>query len=317
MSGKRGPRSAEDRIRGLLVMLPWLMQRERVLVSDMARQFNMSEKDLIEDIELAAMCGTPPYTPLELTDLYIDEGCIIVGPNKYFERRLELSPAEAFGLSLLAAAAEDIPGFSRRRELKSALKKLRKVLGESIVDVDVESPEFLDSVSDAATTGEKLRITYWTPGRNEESTREIIVRSVFTDRGHWYVSADDGLSGERRHFRVDRIRSVTPTGETVPVVQESATVPAWFADPAGKLVVVAEVAEAAAWIVETYPCTVLEERPDGSFRIEMVANSTHWLGRLLLRAGSGMTIVAPEEMVDLASRTARDVLAVYSRNSDS
>lgn len=316
MTGKRGPRSAEDRIRGLLVMLPWLMQRESVLVADMARQFNMSEKDLIEDIELAAMCGTPPYTPLELTDLYIDEGRIIVGPNKYFERRLELSPAEAFGLSLLAAAAEDIPGFTRRRELKSALKKLRKVLGESIVDVDVESPEFLDDVSDAATSGAKLRITYWTPGRNEESTREIVVRSVFTDRGHWYVSADDGLSGERRHFRVDRIRSVAPTGETVSVVPESAAVPEWFADPAGKLVVVAEVAEEAAWIVETYPCTVLEERQDGSFRIEMVANSTHWLGRLLLRAGAGMTVVAPEEMVDLASRTAREVLAVYSRNSD-
>lgn len=316
MSGKRGPRSAEDRIRGLLVMLPWLMQRERVLVSDMARQFNMTEKDLIEDLELAAMCGTPPYTPLELTDVHIDEGYIFVGPNKFFERRLKLSPAEAFGLSLLAAAAEDIPGFSRRKELKSALKKLRKVLGESVVDVDVESPEFLGAVSDASKSGERLRITYWTPGRNEETTRGIVVRSVFTDRGHWYISADDDLSGERRHFRVDRIRSVSATGQMVPVIEESDPIPTWFADGEGKLVVVAEVAESSAWVVETYPCKVLDERPDGSFRIEMVANSAHWLGRLLLRAGGGVTIVAPDEMVGLCSRTAREVLAVYSKSSD-
>lgn len=316
MSGKRGPRSAEDRIRGLLVMLPWLMQRKSVAVADMARQFNMSEQDLIEDIELASLCGTPPYTPLELTDVFIDEGFIHVGPNKQFERRLELSAAEAFGLSLLAATAEDIPGFARRRELKSALKKLRKVLGDSVVDVDVESPEFLDAVSEAVTTGEKLRIAYWTPQRNEETTRDIVVRSVFTDRGHWYIGADDGLSGERRHFRVDRIRSLVGTGEKVPVLQEQPTVPAWFADPAGKLVVVAEVAEAASWVVETYPCTVLDERPDGSYRIELVANSAHWLGRLLLRAGGNVTVVAPEEMVGLCARTASDMLAVYSSNSD-
>lgn len=317
MSGKRGPRKAEDRIKGLLVMLPWLMQRKRVAVSEMARQFNMSEKDLIEDIELASLCGTPPYTPLELTDVFIDEGFIHVGPNKQFVRRLELSAAEAFGLSLLAATAEDIPGFSRRKQLKSALKKLHKVLGNSVVDVDVESPEFLEAVNDAVTSGEKLRITYWTPQRNEETTRDIVVRSVFTDRGHWYIGADDGLSGERRHFRVDRIRTLEGTGEMVPLSVEAPTIPAWFADSAGKLVVVAEVAEAASWVVETYPCTVLEERPDGSFRIELVANSAHWLGRLLLRAGGNVTIVAPEEMVDLCARTAGDVLAAYSINSDS
>ena len=55
MSGKRGPRSAEDRVRGLLVMLPWLMQRKRVAIADMAKQFNIGESDLIEDIELASM----------------------------------------------------------------------------------------------------------------------------------------------------------------------------------------------------------------------------------------------------------------------
>jgi hypothetical protein len=50
MSGRRGPRSASDRIAGLIKMLPWLMQRESVAVADMARQFDMSEDDLVADI---------------------------------------------------------------------------------------------------------------------------------------------------------------------------------------------------------------------------------------------------------------------------
>ena len=108
MTPRRGPRSAEQRVRGLLKMLPWLMQRESVAVADMAREFGMSESDLVEDIEMAAMCGVPPYTPLELTEIYIDEGMIMVGVNKRFERRLQLTRSEAFGLQLLAAAAEDV-----------------------------------------------------------------------------------------------------------------------------------------------------------------------------------------------------------------
>lgn len=317
MSARRGPRRAEDRVKGLLVMLPWLMQRKEVAISDMARQFNISEADLIEDLELAAMCGTPPYTPLELTEVYIDEGIIYVGRNKHFERRLELSSSEAFGLSLLAAAAEDIPGFTKRKELTSAVKKLRKILGEGIVDVDTESPVFLQAVTDAASTGERLTITYWTPADNTEKQRTITVRSVFTDRGHWYVTADDDLSGSQRHFRVDRIRHVVPTGECVPVEPVETQVPAWFADATDKEKVVLEVAPAAAWVVETYPCTVLDERHDGSFRVEMVINSEHWLGRLLLRAEGHVTVVAPESAVNLLQRTATDVLSRYANKSGS
>lgn len=312
---KTGPRPAEVRVKGLLAMLPWLMQRQRVSIAEMARQFDISEADLIQDIEMAAMCGVPPYTPFELTEIYIDEGYINVGLNKYFERRLDLTSAEAFGLSLMAAAAEEIPGFTKRRELKSALKKLRKVLGEDVVDVDVEAPEFLSVVSRAASTGEKLLITYWTPAKNEESARTIVVRTVFAERGHWYVSADDGLSSERRHFRVDRIRSVQPTGELVPVVAETVTVPDWFSRADGNIEAIAIVAPSAMWVVETYPCKVLEELSDGSLRISLVVTSEHWLGRLLLRAGSGVTIEQPSDLIHLQQQTAADVLRLYDNKA--
>ncbi|MEI8286179.1 MAG: hypothetical protein WCG15_02640, partial [Actinomycetes bacterium] len=67
--------------------------------------------------------------------------------------------------------------------------------------------------------------------------------------------------------------------------------------------------------VETYPCTVLEERADGGFRIQIVANSVHWLGRLLLRAEGNISVVAPESMVHLQQQAAAEVLALYANNS--
>ena len=315
MSARRGPRSSEVRVSGLLRMLPWLMKQERVSVAKMAKQFSMSESDLIEDIEMASMCGVPPYTPFELTDIYIDEGYVFVGANKRFERSLELTSAEAFGLSLMATAARELPGFTRGKDLKSAMKKLRKVLGDDLVDVDIESPTFLAVVTEAASSGQRLRISYWTPARNEESERTITVRTVFVDRGHWYIRADDDASNDSRHFRVDRIRSVAPLDEFVEVFETTAQVPVWFADASGSAVVTAEVAASAAWVVETYPCTVREERPDGSFLIDIVSNSDHWLGRLLLRAGGAITIVSPSDMASVQARTANAVLARYGANS--
>jgi proteasome accessory factor C len=315
MSGKRGPRSAEVRVSGLLVMLPWLMRQEKVSIAEMAKQFDMNEADLIEDIEMASMCGIPPYTPFELTDMYIDEGFIHVGVNKRFNQNRKLSPSEAFGLGLLAAAAQELPNFSRRRELRSALRKLKRVMRADLVDVDVESSPFISVLSDACQSGERMNIIYWTPSSNQESQRVITARTVFTDRGHWYVSADDDKSGERRTFRIDRVRNVEPTGEFVEVVAEAASVPDWFADASDNIVVVADVAVGATWVVETYPCKVLEERADGSFRIEIVANSAHWLGRLLLRAEGNISVVSPESMVNLQQHAATEVLSLYANNS--
>lgn len=317
MSAKRGPRSAEDRVKGLLVMLPWLMKREKVKIADMAAQFSLSEADLIEDLELAAMCGLPPYTPLELTEVYVDGDYVLVGPNKYFERRLELTTSEAFGLSLLAAAAEDVPGFSRGKELKSALKKLRKILGEGVVDIDVEAPEFLDVVTQCATSGERLDIVYWTPGRNEESRRRITVRSVFTDKGHWYVAADDDASGSTRHFRVDRMRSADKTGQFVSVRNENVTIPSWFANAEGNTVAVLDIEPQASWIVETYPCQKVEELTNGNIRVEMVVTSEHWLSRLLLRGGDAVKVISPDTLVDVRRRVATEMLALYDNKSSS
>ncbi len=314
---RRGPRSAVDRMRGLLVMLPWLMQRETVLVSEMAAQFNMTESDLIEDLELASMCGTPPYTPFDLADLWLDDERIHihVGPNKKFDQRLRLSAPEAFTLSVLASAAEDIPGFSQGEHLQSALQKLQKILGDNVVAVDVESPPFLDVVTSAATSGELLDIVYWTPSRNSESDRTVVVHSVFSHKGNWYMTGEDVALGEQRHFRVDRIRSVQQTGRFTDVLKEPVEIPQWFADDPAVPVVTARVEPQAAWVVETYPCRSVVENEDGSFDIELPVTSEHWLSRMMLRSGDSVTITGPTKFADIQQRAARQVLARYEASS--
>ena len=60
-----------------------------------------------------------------------------------------------------------------------------------------------------------MTITHWSPARDQATTRQITPRAVFTDRGAWYVLADDHLHGEERTFRIDRIESLRPENLTL------------------------------------------------------------------------------------------------------
>jgi predicted DNA-binding transcriptional regulator YafY len=98
----------------------------------------------------------------------------------------------------------------------------------------------------------------------------------------------------------------------LPLPAEPVQVPAWFADAADKLVVTLDIAAEAAWVVESYPCRSLTENADGSFRAEMVVNSEHWLGRLLLRGEGNVKVVEPSNLAGLQQNVAAQVLSNYA-----
>ena len=65
--------------------------------------------EVVGDLELAAMCGLPPFVD-ELIDVFIDEGMIVVGVPRLFTRPLRLNSVEAFELLAAARAAMELPG---------------------------------------------------------------------------------------------------------------------------------------------------------------------------------------------------------------
>ena len=97
MSARRGPQPVKERMRRLLVMLPWLMERGSATLAEMCERFQVSERDLVSDLEQAAMCGLPPYLD-EVVDLFIDEGVAHVGVPRFFTKPLRLTAPEGFTL---------------------------------------------------------------------------------------------------------------------------------------------------------------------------------------------------------------------------
>lgn len=314
---RRGPRGAAERVSGLLVMLPWLMERKRVNLADMAKQFKLSEAELMEDLMMAAVCGVPPYSPDALIDVFIDEGEVIAEVPLLFSRPLQMTTAEVFALTSMGIAAQQLPGASAKGNLASALVKLRRLLpsAQEVVSVDIAQVPNVGALRSAAETGEQVHITYFSPARAERSERTITPRKVFEDGGHWYIAADDEKSGERRVFRIDRIESLQNLGTFIAPAEgaqggEIGDEPEWFNDSMRQVTMI--VAPRARWVIESYPYVSRTKNSDGSVEITMAISSEHWLGRLLLRAGKDVRVVEPVELRDLGARTAAAVLKRYA-----
>src|ERR1700712_2618213 len=127
-NARRGPPPNAERLRRLLVMLPWLMERSEVPVAEMAARFRVTERELVHDLELAAMCGLPPYVD-ELVDVWIDAGVVHVGVPRLFLRPLRLTAPEGFALLAAGRAAMAMPGADSGGALGRALDKLADALG--------------------------------------------------------------------------------------------------------------------------------------------------------------------------------------------
>lgn len=307
MSTRRRPRPAEERLRRLLVVLPWLMERGSAPVAEVAARFDLTEAELAADLELVSMCGLPPYVD-ELIDVFIDEGTVHVGVPRLFTRALRLNAVEAFELVVAGRAAMEMPGADPDGPLGRGLAKLEAHLGiePAAVAVDLERPATADRLADATRRAEELRVRYWSASNDATTDRTIVPRQVFADRGNWYVLADDDRSGERRTFRVDRIESLEPTGRFHDPTDDPLPPPGeWFRD-AGLERVTLRLAPAAGWVVERYPVDDVrpvegvDGVPDGTLEVVVPVASRRWLERLLVRLGPLAEVVTPSPGAEAA-----------------
>lgn len=309
MSPRRGPRSVTERTRSLLVMLPWLMERGRVPVSEVAERFQLTPAQVVQDIELAAVCGMPPFLD-ELVDVWVDDDIVEVGVPRLFTRPLQLTAPEGFALLAAARLAMDLPGFDRGGALGRALAKLAAVVGEPAVEVQEDQPTHLAEVVAATDGCERLRLVYWSAHSDEETERVVTPQKVFFDRGEWYLIADDHGAGAERMFRIDRIRRCEATGESGE--RRAVRLPAegdWFAD-SGLPVVSLRLPQSARWVLERYPLRSARRDGDG-WLVEVTVADPKWLEELLLRVGAGAEVVDSAEFGHLASAAAARVLDRY------
>ncbi|HXQ59927.1 MAG TPA: WYL domain-containing protein [Acidimicrobiales bacterium] len=314
------------RLHRLLAVLTWLAREGRAPVSELAGRFGLGPDELIADLELAACCGLPPYTPDQLMEILVDDEEVVADLGPELARPRRLTAAEGFALVTAARAIEAVPGTDPDGALARGLEKLETVLGDrGRLRIDLGEPPYLAELRRAVDDGAQIELGYYSVSSDEESVRVVDPLSVITIDGRWYLDGYCHRAGDRRRFRVDRVLSVRPTAIHVVAADTDAaadttadTRPSDVAEAAfvpGPDATVARVAvdDAGGWLIDAFPHLDIDRLPDGRTVITLAVASTVWFDRLLLRLGPHAEVLDPPELAASGRRAAERLLARYRK----
>lgn len=320
--------AASPRLERLLALVPWVMAHPGVSVTEVCERFKITPEELAADLDLLFMCGLPPFGPGDLIVAYIEGDQVVIEDADYLARPMRLTRWEAVRLLVTGRALARLEGVADAGSLHRALEKLEAALtpGEAAaaaglaerVAVELEgtgAEPVLAELRDAIANRRRLRITYYSFGRDEISEREIDPYVVFGALGNWYVSAHDQSSREQRVFRVDRIKEIAMTDETFETPEgfdpaSAARGPLFVPSPLD-VEVRLDLAPAAGWVREITPHDRAETLGDGWTRMTLRTAHFQWLARLVLRLGPDVRVVEPPELADRVRETATKALERY------
>lgn len=314
--------SATQRLSRLLAMVPWLLQRQGVPLAEAARHFRISEQQLVKDLELLFVCGTPGHMPDDLIEADWESGRVYLGNAEEISRPLRLGVDEAVALLVGLRTLAAVPGLHDREVLESVTAKLSAAAGDAAaaagaLSVDLTrgaQEEALATSRAALVTRRRLHLRYLVPSRDETTERDVDPMRLLVVQGRWYLEGWCHRAESVRLFRLDRVVSVEVLdvdGTPPPEAVSRDAGEDLFTPSEDDLLVTLDLEPHGRWVTDYYPVESVQERPDGGLTVSLRAADPGWVPRLALRLGGAARVVAPAELIDRVGAEATAALALY------
>lgn len=312
--------SATDRLDRLLTLVPWLMSNQGIDLEAVAASFGVSQEQIVDDLQLLFVCGTPGHMPDDLIEASWEGGKLYVGNADTIATPLRLGRDEALALivALRALAASTDP--ANRDAIDRALMKLEQASGESgqvadrvsfALETDQQSADHLHQLRAALNQRRRVNITYLAASRDESSNRDVDPMRVVQVGGYWYLEGWCHRADDVRLFRLDRIKSleVTDLDGTPPQQATSRPIgPRVFRPSEHDDVVQLLLQPEAAWVVEQFPVEAVTELSSGQLEVSIRVADPQWLTRLIWRLGGQARVLSPASLVASIRESAQQAL---------
>jgi len=198
----------------LLDLVPYLTTHQGVAISELAKTFKTSVKEITDDLNTLWMCGLPGYTPLELIDLEFESGFVTIRNAETLSAPRALDRAEVLsiymGLDLLEAELAE-----SENDLQAEISKLQDQLRSQLISapqVQIEANLASDSralILRAIRRRGWVEITYHSAANDEVSVREVAPYELSQSGAHEYLQGYCANAKAIRNFRADRILKIT------------------------------------------------------------------------------------------------------------
>jgi predicted DNA-binding transcriptional regulator YafY len=277
----------------------------KLSAAELCHATGVSEQELREDIAVLNLVNFGAGTYVLYAEID-DEGMVEVDPEPYgdsFARPARLLPVEA---KALIAAIDLIGDHIPAGSLASVREKVVAALGEDPAreGLQVAPPTGDDSrlshlISRSIAEHELLALEYYKENEDEFSRRDIEPYALINGREGWYVMSYDTSRDAVRHFRLDRIKSATPTGQRFEPrhdIDPVADIDGWPRTgevPASRQALVWISPERARWVREQRP--VQWELEDGSVVVAFSFAGLDWLVREVLKEAGDAAVLEPAD----------------------
>lgn len=312
--------TSSERLGRLLALVPFLQQHQGVPLAEAADTFGVSERQLIDDLDLVFVSGLPGYTPADLIEVDYAGGAITISNADTIARPLRLDLGEAAALLVALRTLAEVPGLTDTDALDRTIAKLERAAGElaepsAQVAVQVEAEEqVVPVVRRALEHGRRLHLSYFVPGRDEVTERDVDPMRLLVADGRSYLEAWCRRVEDVRLFRLDRVVEIAETRDAAEVPAQARPREAGeslFRPSTADQLVTLELTRAGRWVADYYPCESVTERDDGGLIVTLRTLDRRWVRRLALRLGGTGRVTDPAELVDEVRADARAALAGY------
>ena len=312
--------SATDRLDRLLTMVPWLMRNQGIDIAEAARTFAVSNEQIVDDLQLLFVCGTPGHLPDDLIEASWEGGKVFVGNADTISHPLKLGRDEALALIVALRTLAASSGVGESDAISRALAKLESAAGDLAsvaasmsvtIDSDADQQRLLGQIRAALAHHSRLHVRYLVASRDEATERDIDPMRVLSVDGRWYVEAWCHSAVDVRLFRLDRIESLTALdvdGTPPPSAVSRPVGPGVFQAHESDALITLEVAASAVWVAEQFPVEAVEALADGGLRLRVRAADPRWIVRLIWRLGGAARVTSPAYVVDMVREGAQSAV---------
>jgi proteasome accessory factor C len=305
----------------LHALVPYLLQHPGVQSAEAAALFGVTEEQLRRDLNLIWLCGLPGHGPGDLIDLEFEGDTITLFEPAGVTRPLRLTVDEALALLVALRTLSETPGLADRDVVERTLAKVEEAAGAAAasaqrVEVALEGEEqVLPVVRDALDRRRRLHLSYYVPGRDETTERDVDPMRLLLVEGRSYLEGWCRRVEGVRLFRLDRVLAIDVLdlpAEPPPTATERDLSRGLFQPSPDDIVVALALGPGGHWVADYYPCESVEDLGDGTIVARLRTPDPSWIVRLALGlGGEAARVLEPADLAEQVRSAAREALAAY------
>ena len=293
--------SALDRTARALDLVPYLLEHQGISIPELAEAFGVSEKQINDDLVLIHMCGLPGYTPLELIDMFYEDGYVTVSDPQSFKKPRSMNKIEMTSLLVSLDLLKSLRTDDVAKEIEALKLKLQENMrfeNPFVVVQNMENTEMVEAIERAIAKSTLLRINYASGTKDKTSVRDILPIEIYVANGSTYLNAWCQSSKGDRTFRLDRILSYEIIeGSVVNQTRESSV------QAVDSLPIELLVSKSARNFIEDNRAIIGHIQEGEQLRIELNPIDREWLVRTILGFGGQIEVSKPKELaLEVVSR---------------